>query len=537
MASKAAHWPNRWRLKPRLLSVPPVNRPVQAETNAGLDPVRVGGLPGPQALRRGFNRQLTIGLERLALATVMLTVLLLGYWYPITLVMFPQSWLNNQQYALITSFNPQFQMITLYPSDISALLTIFLWLFARLTAVITRQPRTHLRFGPAVLTLPLVGLIILSALSATQAIFPSLSLEIALRLLLIAGFVLTLLNLRPPAWVVVLPLALLLAIEGLLSIVQVSAQSTLWGAYLFNWTQDATPGESGASVVQLPGGALWLRGYGSFPHPNILGGFLCLALPLVAGAYLRLPRRSKTAWLMLAALALGITAFLLSFSRAAWLGLLIGTFWAGLLIWRQKRVATKTAPERLSLTEPRFSGWKKSLLRPALLALLATGLFVGVILTLGPVFQSRLLLATPLEHTSVSERIVLMEAGVVFISQHPWLGVGAGNMPLVELAYQPTSGIGAPVHNVPLLLGVETGIFGLLLWLIPPLALLLGLWRRKWALPPLAIAVSAAFVALLVVAQLDHYLWDQPTGNLLYWLAAALLALWSDPLTKKTLAQ
>ncbi|HEU5199745.1 MAG TPA: hypothetical protein VFU32_08910, partial [Ktedonobacterales bacterium] len=100
---------------------------------------------------------------------------------------------------------------------------------------------------------------------------------------------------------------------------------------------------------------------------------------------------------------------------------------------------------------------------------------------------------------------------------------------LVELSYPATRAIGEPVHNIPLLIGTETGIFGLLFWLIPPLSLLWATWRKRHNLPANALAASAALVALLVAAQLDHYLWSLPTGSLFYWLALALVARWQQP--------
>lgn len=484
-------------------------------------------------------------LERLALVGIASTFFLLGYWYPIRLVAFSRNWVNNPHYSLVTRFNLQYQVINLYPSDISALATIILWLLALLVARIAGQQRERLTLGPATLTLPFALLIALTALSATQAIFPVLSLEIALHLLLILGFVLALLNLRPPAWMIILPLVLLLMIEGTLALAQVTAQSTLFGAFLFHWKQDATAGQSGASVVQLPGGLRWLRAYGSIPQPNVLGGFLCLALPLVAGAFLRLPRNRRIAWALLGALALGGIALLLSFSRAAWLGVLVGALWAGLLYW-QRRTAEKVIPEDASEPHPsapalaspmsQVGVWRSRLAarrffsrRPVALGLVVVALLVGLALALRPALQSRLLLDEPMEQQSVSERIVLAEVSAVLIMQHPWLGVGAGNMPLVELAYPATRAIGEPVHNLPLLIGAETGILGLLLWLIPPISLLWTTWRRRRTLPPAALAASAALAALLVVAQLDHYLWSLPTGSLFYWLALALVALWLRP--------
>jgi hypothetical protein len=469
-------------------------------------------------------------LEHLALAAFIMTIFLLGYCYPLPFDWFSQSWTISSQYQLVTLFSTQYQEVILYPSDIAAAATIALWLLGRIAASITRQQRASLRFGPPYLTLPLIGLAACSALSATQAILSIFSIEIALHLLLLAALVIAIINLRPPLWAVVAPLALLLAIEGVLSLLQALAQSTLLSHWLLNVSHNTTPNQPEASIVQLPNGSRWLRSYGSFPHPNILGGFLCLAIPLVAVAYLRLARRSRSdsrAWLLFISLALGTLALLLSFSRAAWLGIFASALWAGLLSWRRRRAARQASEAESEARPATARSASSSGMRAALLCLLGVGLLVGLVATLGPVVQSRLLLSSsPLEQRSVSERVLLLEASAVFFTQHPWLGVGAGNMPLVELSYAPTRNIGEPTHNVPIAIAVETGLFGLLLWLIPPIGALWMAWRCRFTLSFAGLAASAALIALLTVAQLDHYLWTQPTGSLIWWLAVALAALW-----------
>jgi O-antigen ligase len=488
-------------------------------------------------------------LEGLTLAALIVTILLLSYWQPfqfdeflksweigkqhqlVTLVnsWFVKSWDIGKQYDLVALFNSQFQGIMIYPVDIAAAITIVLGAAARVAASITRQEHEPLHVGLLYVTLPLIGLAGVAALSTRQAILGILSLEIALHLLLVAALVVVIINLRPPLWAIVAPLALLLVFEGTLSVLQTQMQSTLLGYLPFEWGQNTLATQAEASIVQLPNGTRWLRAYGTFPHPNILGGFLCLAIPLVAGAYLRLPRRSASAWLLLVSLVAGMPGLFLSFSRAAWLGLLMGALWAGLLLWQKRRAARSADAVPTANTTPPSAGNARLWLRPALLAVFGVGLLVGLVAALGPIVQSRLLLnSVPLEQRSLNERVVLLEAGALFFTEHPWLGVGAGNMPLIELAYPPTRNIGEPAHNVPVTIAVETGLFGALLWLVAPLGALWMAWRRRFILSAAGLAASSALVALLVVAQLDHYFWSQSIGSIIWWLAVTLAALWSS---------
>src|SRR5690242_9710948 len=123
-------------------------------------------------------------LERLALAALVATISLLGFWRPIPLGWFSQSWRIGSQYQLVTAFTPQFQQVILYPGDLAAAAAIVFWGLGRVVASITRRHLVPLRVGPRYLTLPLVGLAALAALSATQAALAILSLEMALHLLL-----------------------------------------------------------------------------------------------------------------------------------------------------------------------------------------------------------------------------------------------------------------------------------------------------------------------------------------------------------------
>src|SRR5260370_37966763 len=135
--------------------------------------------------------------------------------------------------------------------------------------------------------------------------------------------------------------------QSLLAGWQAVAQTTGPAGMLFNgWGRELTSHDQGASVVILPIVGRWLRSYGSFPHPNILGGFLALSLAVLT---LHMdPRRRR---LGMAAVAMGLAALLLTFSRAPWLAILLGGVTL-LLVAPGRRRATPNAPARLHAAPP-----------------------------------------------------------------------------------------------------------------------------------------------------------------------------------------
>ena len=76
----------------------------------------------------------------------------------------------------------------------------------------------------------------------------------------------------------------------------------------------------GASVVQLANGLRFVRAYGTLPHPNILGGFVLIAL---LGPITLFISKKKLNYPALFLLSLGLILLTLTFSRSAWLGMIV----------------------------------------------------------------------------------------------------------------------------------------------------------------------------------------------------------------------
>lgn len=288
------------------------------------------------------------------------------------------------------------------------------------------------------------------------------------------------------------------------------------------------PASAGTAVVEATGMRL-LRAYGSLPHPNILGGYLAVALLVAFSFYLRVYdevragfskwtrtnlRRHvegrqwyvRQAWRiagLLAVLTILTVGLMLTFSRSAWLGFAAG--WIVILV------------SLLVLKWP--WGWQLWAKWSFFLAVVAT----FVVLAMPSTFSARTAADGRLEQQSISVRRQLFTDAYDLIKLEPLRGVGYGNMVVAvyDRLNQNRSGVFdyQPVHNMYLLSVVELGALGglvflvlLLLTLRSALATLFS--TKRW----FAVAGLASVCCLLVIGLLDHYLWTLSTGAGLLWL-------------------
>lgn len=319
-------------------------------------------------------------------------------------------------------------------------------------------------------------------------------------------------------------------LQALFGVGQFLAQSSP----AFSWLGLAShdPAAAGTSVVEA-GGLRWLRAYGSLPHPNILGGYLAVALLATFGLYLRVYqdvqkgfatwtrqniRRHiegkrwyiRQAWriagllFILAVLLLGL---LLTFSRSAWFGFAAG--WG------------VTLALLIALRWP--WGWRLWLKWTVFLVAVAG----CTILVLPQPFLIRSEATGRLENQSLSERQQQFQDAYALIKREPVRGMGYGNMPAAVYdqlergresvhRYQ-------PVHNMYLLSVVELGGVGGLVFLALLLMALRANLRqvfqqRSWV----TLTALSALAALLVIGLFDHYLWTLSAGAMLLWLIIGL---------------
>lgn len=245
----------------------------------------------------------------------------------------------------------------------------------------------------------------------------------------------------------------------------------------------------------------FLRVYGLSSHPNVLAGHFAIGMALCLG--LASGRRPADRALVGVTLALLFVTLFLTFSRAgllaAALALAVSAIW---MSW--------TGAGRIS----------------GLALRLAAGGAAAIAIFAWALERHRLsasaLADLVLRPAGATERFGLIHAAVRLMAAHPLGGVGARNFSAATRAVTPDQAMLDSVHNVPLLIGAELGLAGLIPAAVV-VAVLLAVGWRHWSARSAHLwhgPVAGALAALALASLLDHYPWTVPQGGLLgAWLA------------------
>lgn len=255
-------------------------------------------------------------------------------------------------------------------------------------------------------------------------------------------------------------------LQGVLGIIQFARGSSV--GLFFLGESKVVSGMMGSSFIELAN-QLFLRAYGTFPHPNVLGAYLILGIFMGILIF----RHKESLGLLLIFLS---TLFVLfTFSR-------IGIFLAVVILagFVVREVLVK-----------RIKPWQRYSFSPLLLLERFTNLFTG-----GDV--------------SWSERRDLLERSLRVFRENWMLGVGSGNYVKAMEGFVPRTSRGLlllqPVHNVLLLLLSELGILGFILFLYTLLRLLLE------NIGKVTILKGLILFTLVVMGLFDHFLLTLPQG-------------------------
>ena len=378
------------------------------------------------------------------------------------------------------------------------LLSFLAWAVAR----VVERPLPRWRWGPWHALLPAAVFGAWSLIRIWPIHVQHTAVVTAISIALFWGTCLYLLQEQGEQWASWL-VAALLAVQGSVAVLQFVRQRAVGLSLLGELA--IHPQGQGVSVIEA-GGQRWLRAYGLTPHPNVLGGYLSVGLLVCLAAFL-FGRAKHRRWLWIP-LLLGTMGLFFTFSRAAWLGTGVGMAFmvAVTRLWRVVEWRSQHVRQRV---------WLVSIV------------LVAAAVTLSLVYRDLLVtrflrLGSPLEATSIQERLVDLRQAWGLIQDVPLKGTGPGYYIGALWA-----GVGEDrplgfrkVHSTLLLAAAELGVGGALLWvwllLAPPIVLARQADRAR---SPLA-GWAAALVAALVVGLFDSYLYIPST-----WWAALYLGL------------
>ncbi len=248
--------------------------------------------------------------------------------------------------------------------------------------------------------------------------------------------------------------------------------------------------ETGTSVIQSEDIGRWLRAYGAFPHPNIFGGYLIVALCGTAYLFF-LCHNSKKKWLILVCWIVQIIALFFTVSRSAWLSFFL------LLI---------TLPFYAKYIQKKFHV-SQFIKKSRILFCTAIVFFSFLTYTYLPLIQTRVYVQSFHEVRSIDERKSAVENALKIFLEQPWFGVGVGNYTIALKQEYPTisGSMIQPVHVIPILFLSEFGIVGLML-----IMLFFSSWI--YAKKEKALIFFALIFILSPLFLFDHYFYSLPIG-------------------------
>jgi len=274
--------------------------------------------------------------------------------------------------------------------------------------------------------------------------------------------------------------------------------SLLGEQQVFTWNQGI------AKLVA--NGITYVRGYGTFPHPNPLSAYLLATIFILIYLFTQAEQKGKKIVysLMIAGTTLGLIA---TFSRAAFLALGLG-----LLI---------------------FFGYFLYKHLPKINFVPLGTILLSLVLAF-IIFRPFLLIRATISDSASLERVFYAKVGWQIIKANPVFGVGVGESVLHMEQYSPVKLWPwqiQPIHNYFELFAADLGIIGvlILLWIF---------WSHLWKLvlsirymvsksPPLAtcyLLLATILTCFLLLMLFDHYFYTLQQTQLLLWLLLGIIA-------------
>ena len=367
-------------------------------------------------------------------------------------------------WALVLGRRIDYLSPTLYLTDIIIFLFLISW-------YVGKRKKIHF---PILQTILIIGFIVTNIYFAANRRVAFFAWTKVLELVALGIYIV---KTKPKFSSVVIPLSLGVFYSSVIAIIQFLLQHSVGGLLWFLGERTfsaTTPG-----IAQIPlcfpnrfNCPLILRSYATFPHPNVLGGYLAVLLPVILQysntPIIKLSNAKKIFYIT--TIVLGMIALILTFSRSAWVVAALSIVY---VIFRKK----------------------KRMFFPAILSAILVIFFIGN--TFG--FQDE----------SVVVRQQLNAAAISMFRASPIIGSGTGNflVRLPDYLVSRTIYFLQPAHNIYLLALAETGIIGfaIFLWV---------LWK--------AVSNNKIIIPILLLGFVDHYFLTLQQGQLLFTIFLSL---------------
>jgi hypothetical protein len=407
-------------------------------------------------------------------------------------------------WALVLGRRVDYLSPTLFLTDILILLLLFFWFIEKFPRITTRLAGGwvyNLRFTKKnILSLFLFLFVVINIWFSVSRIVAMYTWVKFLEFFLLGLYIA---KTKPDFKRVIFFLSIGVLYSSVLAIAQFALQHSVGGPLWLLGERTFTAGTPGIAQIPLcmlgqPSCPLYLRAYATFPHPNVLGGYLAVILPLVLWQLLKGKNQQIKLYYGITIL-LGLVALLLTFSRSAWA---VGIIAIAIVIGRIKNYELgimNSAKRRI-----------------------ATLLFLSCVVILVSYF-----IIHYSTEESVVTRVLLSQSAVNIWKQSPWLGVGLGNFLVALPRYLPSHTIYflQPVHNVYLLLLSEVGLVGvglLLYIIIKHLNHELRIKNHEKCNNSFSFTIRYSLFTILILGLIDHYPLTLQQGRLIVTILIAI---------------
>lgn len=384
------------------------------------------------------------------------------------------------------NFNP-YTSIFYYLTDLVFLFSVVFWGFS----IFTGEFKGRLTYGKWFVFLLLLLFVVSCEVSILFAEDKWLSLMLTLRFVELVILYLFVVNDTVKLDIVINVFIASVGFQAAIAMLQYINQGSI-GLHMLG-EPFISPETPGVAKIDIDGNNI-LRSYGTFQHPNILAGYL------VAGILFAFHRIRQKEYIAYPIIILLVAALILTFSRSAFLALIIAFF--VFISIKETKVSLKYVFLALSLL-----------------------IFFVVIFDLEQTIMSKVLLT---DSASFDERVFYFSVAKKIMYTNP-LGVGLGNFTIIM---QDFSGLKLapwdfqPVHNIYMLLVNEIGFAGIVVFtsllLYLAVSLFVGQNKSKSNEKDVGIFLLSALVAIAVIGLFDHYPISLYQGQLLLFLVFGL---------------